>query len=108
MTYTFRSGAFASASFAIALLASSATVHAQTQFPAAKPPGGLTNTSRAVTYTKDVAPIIQQNCQQCHQPGSIAPINLMTYEDAKKYSNRIKTKVSQRLMPPWHIDRTVG
>ena len=108
MTYTFRSGAFASAGFALVLLTMSATVHAQGQFPAAKMPGGMANVPHAVTYTKDVAPIIQQNCQQCHQPGSIAPISLLTYEDAKKYSNRIKTKVSQRLMPPWHIDRTVG
>lgn len=65
-------------------------------------------TSRAVTYTRDVAPILQQKCQQCHQPGSIAPMSLLTYEDAKKYSRRIRTKVSERLMPPWHIDRTVG
>ena len=61
-----------------------------------------------VTYAKDVAPILQKNCQQCHQPGSIAPISLLTYDDAKKYSNRIKNKVSARLMPPWHIDKTVG
>ncbi|MEP6780022.1 MAG: cytochrome c, partial [Gemmatimonadaceae bacterium] len=61
-----------------------------------------------VTYAKDIAPIFQQNCQQCHQPGSIAPISLLTYEDAKKYSTRIKNKVSARLMPPWHIDKTVG
>lgn len=67
-----------------------------------------TRTSRAVTYTRDVAPILQQKCQQCHQPGSIAPMSLLTYEDAKKYSRRIRTKVSERLMPPWHIDRTVG
>ena len=60
------------------------------------------------TYTKHIAPILQQNCQQCHQPGSIAPMSLLTYDDAKKYSTRIKNKVSQRLMPPWHIDRTVG
>ena len=103
MTYTLRIGAIISTSLAFA-----ASVHAQAAFPAAAAPSGLANANRAVTYTKDVAPIIQQNCQQCHQPGSIAPINLMTYEDAKKYSNRIKTKVSQRLMPPWHIDRTVG
>ena len=61
-----------------------------------------------VTFTKDVAPILQQKCQVCHQPNSIAPMSLITYEDARKYSRRIKTKVSERLMPPWHIDRTVG
>ncbi len=63
---------------------------------------------RAVTYTKDIAPILQQNCQQCHQPGSIAPMSLLTYEQAKEYADEIRAKVSQRLMPPWHIDKTVG
>jgi len=76
--------------------------------PAVGRTASLPSASRAVTYVKDVAPILQQNCQQCHQPGSIAPMSLMTYDDAKKYANRIRTKVSQRLMPPWHIDRTVG
>ena len=63
---------------------------------------------QSVTFTKDVAPILQQKCQECHQPGSIAPMSLITYEDARKYARRIKTKVSARVMPPWHIDKTVG
>jgi hypothetical protein len=64
--------------------------------------------AQAITFTKDVAPILQQKCQECHQPGSIAPMSLITYEDARKYARRIKTKVAARLMPPWHIDKTVG
>jgi hypothetical protein len=64
--------------------------------------------AQAITFTKDVAPILQQKCQECHQPGSIAPMSLITYEDARKYARRIKTKVVARLMPPWHIDKTVG
>ena len=63
---------------------------------------------RAVTYAKDIAPIFQQKCQECHQPGSIAPMSLLTYDDAVEYAGQIKQKVSQRLMPPWHIDKTVG
>ena len=62
----------------------------------------------AVTFTKDVAPILQQKCQVCHQPNSIGPMSLVTYDEAKTYARRIKTKVSQRLMPPWYIDKTVG
>jgi len=62
----------------------------------------------AVTYTKHIAPIFQQKCQECHQPGSIAPMSLLTYDDAKKYAKRIRAKVAARLMPPWHIDKTVG
>ena len=64
--------------------------------------------STGVTFTKHVAPILQEKCQECHQPGSIAPMSLITYEDARKYARRIKTKVSTRLMPPWHIDKSVG
>lgn len=60
------------------------------------------------TFAKDVAPILQANCQICHQPGSIAPISLMTYEAVKRYAPRIREKVAARVMPPWHIDRSVG
>ncbi len=76
--------------------------------PAQSPNGAASAGGRPVTYARDVAPILQQKCQECHQPGSIAPMSLLTYEDAKKYARRIRTKVAGRLMPPWHIDRTVG
>jgi hypothetical protein len=62
----------------------------------------------SVTFTKHVAPIFQQKCQVCHQPGSIAPMSLITYDDARKFARRIKARVAARLMPPWHIDKTVG
>ena len=62
----------------------------------------------AVTFAKDVAPILQENCQVCHQPDSIGPMPLVTYDDAKSYARTIKAKVAARLMPPWHIDRTIG
>ena len=61
-----------------------------------------------VTFAKHVAPILQQKCQVCHQPNSIAPISLLTYEDAVKNARRMKAKVASRVMPPWHIDKTVG
>ena len=60
------------------------------------------------TFTKDVAPILQQKCQSCHRPGSIAPMSLVTYEDAQRYAPRIRARVQARVMPPWHIDKTVG
>jgi hypothetical protein len=61
-----------------------------------------------VTYAKHVAPIIQKKCQVCHQPGSIAPMALLTYQDAKENLVEMKAKIAAREMPPWHIDRTVG
>ena len=62
----------------------------------------------AVTYTRDVAPIIQQKCQECHQEGSIAPMPLLTYDQVKAYAQEIQARVSERTMPPWHIDKSIG
>ncbi len=61
-----------------------------------------------ITYAKHVAPILQENCQICHQPNSVAPMSLLTYEQAKLYAPLIKVKVESRLMPPWYINRSVG
>ncbi len=61
-----------------------------------------------ITYAKHVAPILQAKCQVCHQPDSVAPISLLTYEEVKKEAKSIKAKVAARIMPPWHIDTTVG
>ena len=62
----------------------------------------------AVVYAKDVAPIIQENCQVCHRTGSVAPMSLLTYEDAKSWAPMIKDQVSKRIMPPWPLDTEVG
>jgi mono/diheme cytochrome c family protein len=63
---------------------------------------------KQVTFSKDVAPIFQAKCQDCHQPNSIAPMSLVTYQDARPWARSIKDRVSARQMPPWHIDKTVG
>jgi hypothetical protein len=62
----------------------------------------------APTFSKDVAPILQQKCQACHQPNGMAPMPLMTYEQARPWARSMRTKVVAREMPPWDIDRTVG
>jgi hypothetical protein len=64
--------------------------------------------SRQVTFTKDVAPILQRSCVNCHRPGQTAPMSLLTFEDARPWARSIKTRVERREMPPWHIDRHVG
>jgi len=61
-----------------------------------------------ITFTKDVAPIFQKTCQNCHRPGSIAPMSLLTYEDARPWARSIKDRVERRSMPPWHVDKSVG
>jgi hypothetical protein len=62
----------------------------------------------AVTFTKDVAPILQRSCVTCHRPGQSAPMSLMTYAEARPWARSIKSRVTAREMPPWHIDRNVG
>jgi mono/diheme cytochrome c family protein len=61
-----------------------------------------------VTFTRDVAPIIQQNCQVCHRPGGIGPMDLVTYDDARRYARRIREQVANRLMPPYYYDNDIG
>ncbi len=63
---------------------------------------------KAVTFSKDVAPIFQEKCQSCHQPGSIAPMSLISYQESRPWARSIKDRVAARQMPPWHIDRSVG
>ena len=60
------------------------------------------------TFTKDIAPIFQAKCEACHRPGSIAPMSLVTYQEARPWARSIKDRVVSRQMPPWHIDPTVG
>jgi hypothetical protein len=67
-----------------------------------------TTTTPKVTFSKDIAPIFERACQNCHRPGSIAPMSLLTYNDARPWARSIKQKVATRVMPPWHIDRNVG
>jgi len=82
------------------LIAASCYPAASAQAPAAATP--------AVTFSKDVAPILQKSCQNCHRPGAIAPMSLVTYQDARPWARSIKQKVASREMPPWYIDRHVG
>ncbi|HIF06196.1 MAG TPA: hypothetical protein EYQ64_04405 [Gemmatimonadetes bacterium] len=61
-----------------------------------------------VTYAADVAIIIQENCQVCHREGGIGPMNLVTYQDVRRYSTRIRAQVANRMMPPYYYDENVG
>ena len=60
------------------------------------------------TFTRDVLPILQRACQQCHRPGSVAPMALLTYEQVRPWARAIRDRTAQREMPPWFIERNVG
>jgi mono/diheme cytochrome c family protein len=81
---------------------------ALTALVAGAPLAQTANPEGPVTFAKDVAPILQKSCQNCHRPGSVAPMSLLTYEDARPWARSIKTKVAAREMPPWHIDKNIG
>jgi peroxiredoxin len=61
-----------------------------------------------VTYTRDVAPVLQRHCQSCHRPGQVAPFSLTSYQDAAGWGEMIREVVSQGRMPPWHADPRYG
>lgn len=61
-----------------------------------------------ITYSNQVSRIVQANCQICHQPGQIGPMSLMTYQEVRRYSRRIRDLVAAREMPPYHYDTDVG
>jgi hypothetical protein len=62
----------------------------------------------SVTYYRDVLPLLQANCQQCHRPGEIGPFALMNYKQAVNWAEDIKTYTETRLMPPWKITAGVA
>jgi hypothetical protein len=64
--------------------------------------------AQTVTFVRDVAPLLQAKCQECHRPGTGAPMSLVTYQEVRPWARAIKRSVSRREMPPWHIDRHAG
>jgi hypothetical protein len=95
--------------FALALLAATAAFGTavtaqQTAAPAATQP--------EVTFTRDIAPILQRSCQNCHRPGQVAPMSLLTYEDARPWARAMKQRTAIRdkagAMPPRYIEKNNG
>ena len=56
------------------------------------------------TFTKDVAPIIFNNCTSCHRTGEVAPMTFLSYEDVRPWAKVIREKTRSREMPPWGAD----
>ena len=57
-----------------------------------------------VTFNKDIAPVVYQNCATCHRPGEVAPFSLLSYADVKKRAKQISMVTASRFMPPWKAD----
>jgi hypothetical protein len=67
-----------------------------------------TQAAKQVTFTKDIAPIFQERCDECHRQGAMAPMSLESYQAARPWARSIKERVIKRQMPPWHLDKSVG
>ncbi len=67
-----------------------------------------TGEPNSVTFAQHVAPILQQRCAECHHSGGMAPMSLVTYEEARPWARAIKEKVARREMPPFHAAGAIG
>ncbi len=65
-------------------------------------------TKTNVTFTKQIAPILQKRCEECHHAGGAAPMALATYEDVRPWAKAIREKVVSRQMPPFHATGAIG
>src|SRR5436190_6162526 len=65
-----------------------------------------------VTFTKDIAPILQRSCQGCHRPDGVAPMSLVTYADVRPWARAIKQRTGigphAGVMPPWYVEKNIG
>src|SRR5436190_13236645 len=83
----------------VAVLLAASTIGAVGQTPQAR---------GEVTFTKDIAPILQRSCQTCHNPGGVGPMPLMTFEQVRPWARAVKLKTSLRDMPPWFVEKQIG
>ncbi len=85
---------------ALTLMSGSAPVQAQTA------------SATAVTFTKDIAPILQRSCEKCHRADGVAPMSLSTYEEVRPWARAIKQRTGigphAGVMPPWYVEKNIG
>ena len=66
----------------------------------------------SVTFSKDIAPILQRSCETCHRPDGGGPMSLITYEEVRRYAARIRDRTAIRdrmgAMPPWYVEKDIG
>ena len=65
-----------------------------------------------VTFSKDIVPILQHSCQQCHHAGGVAPMSLVTYEEVRPWARDIRERINKGphagVMPPWFVEKDIG
>jgi hypothetical protein len=90
-------------------------ISAVAAFCAATPAAAQNKSDQSVTFHKEIEPILQRSCQQCHRPDSIAPMSLITYQETRPYAREIKRRVALKnnygqrgVMPPWFIEKNIG
>src|SRR5579862_6478619 len=95
------------AGFLVAAAAATSPFALKAQQPAAGAPG-----TADVTFTKDVAPVLQRSCQGCHRAEGVAPMALTTYEDVRPWAKAIKQRTGigphAGVMPPWYVEKNLG
>src|SRR6516165_6647275 len=93
---------------AVISVAASSTLRAAETTRAAQ----TTSVLGEVTFSRDIAPILQRSCQNCHQPNSVAPMSLITYKEVRPWARAIKERTALRdrrgVMPPWFIEKNIG
>jgi len=96
------------------LVVAGAAVPAAAQTAPSRPAAAKTAPG-PVTFSKDIAPILQRSCQRCHRPDSVAPMSLMTYTEVRPYARSIKQRTQLKyapwmrgVMPPWYVETNVG
>ena len=75
---------------------------------AAPPSVSLGRPQTSVTWSRDVAPVVQRHCQVCHRKGQVGPFELRTYQDARAWSEMIREVIEAGRMPPWGADPAYG
>lgn len=71
-------------------------------------PPGLSPSADALTYEKDIVPIFQKKCEQCHHKGGIAPMSLVDYKEVRPWTGSIRERVITRVMPPFYASGPIG
>ena len=73
---------------------------------------GQSAAAEEVTFSRDIAPILQRSCQKCHRPDSLAPMSLIDYDEARPWARAMKFRTGLRdkqgVMPPWYIEKNIG